>query len=334
LDQLTAQSAKIAPIAQAVIDGRQVDREEALYLLQVPPEKRYELFYWANHIRQHYFGPKISLCAIVSARTAGCPEDCRFCAQSAHYSTNIIPHFCELDELLAAARAAQELQAHSFGIVTSGRRLSDADFERLSPVFSTIAQEGKIECCASLGFLSAQQAQYLYALGVRRYNHNLETSRNYFPQIVSTHTYDDRIATIRAAQKAGLHVCCGGIIGMGESPADRVDLALALRDLDVDSVPINFLHPIPGTPMEKYPILAPMTALQTIAMFRFVLPEKQIKIAGGREKCLRDLQSWMFFAGANATMIGNYLTTKGRSAADDFQMLADLELEPNKSKAP
>ena len=334
MDQLTLQNTRIAQIAQAILDGLPLDRAEALYLLQVTPEDRWELFHWANRIRLRCFGPDISLCAIASARTAGCSEDCRLCAQSTHYSTDITPQTTTPQELLVAARTAQKQQAHSFGIVAGGRRLSEKDFERLGPVFSTIAQEGQIECCASLGFLSEQQAEQLYALGVRRYNHNLETSRNFFPRIVSTHTYDDRVNTIRAAQKAGLRICCGGIIGMGESPADRVDLALALRDLGVDSVPVNFLHPIPGTPLENIPVLAPLMALQTISMFRFVLPDKQIKIAGGREKCLRDLQSWIFYAGASATMIGNYLTTQGRSAEDDFQMLAELELElkqPNHS---
>jgi biotin synthase len=160
----------------------------------------------------------------------------------------------------------------------------------------------------------------------RPYNHNLETSRRFFNQIVTTHSYDDRIATVLAAKQAGLEVCCGGIIGMGETLEDRVDLALELRKLEVDSVPLNFLNPIAGTPLEDQEPLAPMEALQTIAVFRFILPDKQIKIAGGRENCLRDLQSWMFYAGASSTMIGNYLTTKGRSPDDDFQMLADLEL--------
>jgi biotin synthase len=327
LDQLTEQTTRIAPIAQAVLEGRMLGRDDALYLLQAPPQHRWELFYWANRIRLQCFGPGISLCAIASAHTAGCSQDCRFCAQSSHYPTRLEPHTTSPEQLLAAARAAQKQGAHSFGIVSSGHHLDDSELEPLARVISNIAREENIECCVSLGCLSPDQAQRLYDLGVRKYNHNLETSRNFFPRVVTTHSYDDRINTVKAAQKAGMRLCCGGIIGLGESLADRVDLAFTLRELNVDTVPINFLNPIPGTPLENLAVLAPMTALQTIAMFRFVLPDKQIKIAGGREKCLRDLQSWMFYAGASATMIGNYLTTEGRSAADDFKMLADLELE-------
>jgi biotin synthase len=185
---------------------------------------------------------------------------------------------------------------------------------------------GHTACGASLGTLTAEQARRLAAAGVRNYNHNLETSRRFFPQVVSTHGYDERIATVKAAHAAGMRVCCGGIIGLGESLADRVELALTLRELPVESVPLNFLNPIPGTPFEHNPPLAPLEALQTVAMFRFVLPERQIKIAGGRESCLRDLQSWMFYAGADSCMVGNYLTTRGRDLAADMRMLADLDL--------
>jgi len=323
---MTTRTSKIADLAHAVIDGHPIDRDDALYLIHLPPEKRYELFYWANEIRLHCCGPEISLCAIASARTARCPEDCRFCAQSAHYQTGAKPHIATNEELLTAAEQAKKLAAHSFGIVASGRDADDNDIDRLEPVFRRIAQYEQLQCCASLGCLTLEQAQRLHALGVRRYNHNLETSRRFFAQIVSTHNYDDRLDTIKNAKNAGLQICSGGIIGMGESPEDRIDLALTLRELDVDVIPLNFLNRITGTPLLGLSPVPPMTLLLTISVFRVILQNKPIKIAGGRENALRDLQSWIFFTGATGAMIGNYLTTTGRPHDEDLQMLKDLEL--------
>jgi len=331
LEQITLQTSKITQLAQAVLEGARINRDEALFLLKANDQQRYELFYWANRIRLECLGPDISLCAIASAQTAGCTEDCRFCAQSLHYHTNIESQTAEAEQLIAAAQNAKNQGAHSFGIVASGHRLTDDDMHRYKRVVTSITNDIDMRCCASLGCLTDEKAQQLYAMGVRRYNHNLETSENFFPQVVTTHSYAERVATVRAAQKAGMEVCCGGIIGMGESKQDRVDLALKLRELDVDMAPLNFLHPIAGTPFADLPVLEPMETLQTIAMFRFVLPDKQIKVAGGREKCLRDLQSWMFFAGASATIIGNYLTTPGRSVEDDMQMLTDLGMKWKKN---
>ena len=327
MKQITLQPSKITQLAQAVLQGARINRDEALFLLEANQQQRFELFYWANHIRLQCLGPKVSLCAIASAQTAGCSEDCRFCAQSLHYHTNIKSQTTDAEQLITAAQNAKNQGAHSFGIVASGHRLTDDDMHRYRQVITSITKDVEMGCCASLGCLTDEQAHQLYEMGVRRYNHNLETSENYFPQVVTTHSFAERIATVQAAQKAGMEVCCGGIIGMGESKQDRVELVLKLRELDVDMTPLNFLHPIAGTPFADLPVLEPMEALQTIAMFRFVLPDKQIKIAGGREKCLRDLQSWMFFAGASATIIGNYLTTQGRSVEDDMQMLADLGMK-------
>ena len=203
--------------------------------------------------------------------------------------------------------------------------------ERLGPVFEAAA--GQSVCCASLGCLTEAQARQLYAKGVRRYNHNLETSREFFGRVVTTHSYEQRLATVRAAQAAGMQVCCGGILGMGEGLEDRVSLAFEVRDLGVDSVPINFLHAIEGTPLGEQGALRPMEALQSVAMFRFVLPDRQIKVAGGRTRVLRDLQSWVFYAGASSVMVGDYLTTRGRPLEADFAMLADLEVQPAKGGA-
>jgi len=313
-------------LAQAVLAGKAISREEALCLLELTGDDRYDLFYWANRIRQERAGQAISLCCIASARTGRCSEDCRFCAQSGHYQTTMESRQMSLQELQAAAESARKIGAHSFGIVSSGYGPTEKELDRLEEVFQCISQMGNLQCCASLGCLNEQQARRLRAMGVQRCHHNLETSRRFFPQIVSTHSYEERLATIQAAKTAGMEVCSGGIFGMGEKLEDRVDLAFTLRELDVDCVPINFLNPIPATPLETAEPLPPLAALQIIAMFRFVLPDKQIEVAGGREKCLRDLQSWVFHAGASRCMVGNYLTTAGRNLADDFQMLQDLEL--------
>jgi biotin synthase len=315
-------------MAQTVLGGRTLDARDALYLLEVEGNDRYDLLYWANRIRLERYGEEISLCCIASARTGLCSEDCRFCSQSSRYDTAIESQETSGEQLLAAAEQAKKIGAHRFGIVASGQRPSKVLQERLEKVLGQIEGIANLECCASLGCLDTAQAHELYELGVRRYNHNLETSRRFFPQVVTTHSYGDRINTVKAVQEAGMKVCCGGIIGLGESREDRAELAMTLRELDVDGVPINVLHPIAGTPFGGNPPLPPMTVLQTIAMFRFILPDKDIKIAGGRIRNLRDLQSWVFFAGASSCMIGNYLTTPGRSLEEDYQMLRDLELIP------
>lgn len=307
--------------------GRSISPDQALSLLQLQGQQRHELFLWANQIRIQCLGPEISLCAIASARTANCPEDCCFCAQSTRYQTNVQPNTADPVDLLGAADFAAKLGVNSFGLVTSGKTPTDKEIDRLAETIREIFCRHNLQCCASLGCLDDRQARRLYQLGVRRYNHNLETSRRFFPSIVSTHSYEDRIKTVQVAKQAGLKVCCGGIFGLGENLQDRVDLAFTLRELEVDTVPVNFLNPIAGTPLADRPLVKPMEALQIIAMLRFVLPDKQIKVAGGREVTLRDMQSWMFFAGASSTMVGNYLTTQGRRAEDDFQMLADLELD-------
>lgn len=325
MDTLTS-TTRIAQLAQKVLSRDSIDHDDAIELLELKGDQRYDLFYWANRIRLEFLGPEISLCGIVSARTGSCSEDCRFCCQSAHYNTNIQSQTAPTQQIVRACNQAIDDGAHCFGIVSSGRSVSDDNIKQLAPAITKITSDNRINCSASLGCITEKQAQNLYDLGLRSYHHNLETSRRFFPQIVSTHNYDQRIATIEAAKRAGLKICSGGIIGLGETLDDRVDLAITLRELQVDSVPINFLMPIEGTPLAKNEVIRPLTALQTIAMFRFVLPDRQIKIAGGREQCLGDLQSWMFYAGASGTMIGNYLTAPGRSQQADLKMFADLEM--------
>src|SRR4051794_27706269 len=315
-------------MAERVLAGNLLDRADADHLAAVSGDDVYDLFYWANRIRIHFVGRDVKFCAIVAAKVGGCSEDCKFCAQSEHYSTPIDSQSkLTDDQVLQSATHAADVGADSFGIVNSGRGPTRAELEDwLKPLMIKIAREGKTRACATLGALTPETAKFLYDCGIRRINHNLETSQRHYPNIVSTHPFAERINTLKVAKEAGLSLCSGGIFGMGEDWTDRIDMALTLRDLGVDVVPINFLNAIHGTPLEDQPKLSPMECLKIISIYRFLLPDKELKVAGGREVCLRDLQSWIFFAGGDSTMIGNYLTTYGRSPEMDHQMVRDLGL--------
>ncbi|MDY6914153.1 MAG: biotin synthase BioB [Planctomycetota bacterium] len=287
--------------------------------------------HWACRVRRHHFGNAVKLCSIVAGKLGACSEDCKWCAQSGSRLG------CEadqskrtsMDDISAAAGEAAAVGAGSFGIVNSGRRPAERDLIEVEKAAERIRCElgCGIRLCASVGELTVQQAGRLKAAGVSRYNHNLETSRRMYGRMVSTHGYEDRLRTLAAVREAGLSLCCGGIFGLGETWADRVEMALTLRDqVRPDVVPLNFLHPIPGTALQDVEPPAPMEILTIIAVFRMVLPTVDLKIAGGREANLRDLQSWMFYAGATSCLIGNYLTTCGRPADDDLCMIADLGL--------
>ena len=316
---------RIEQIARAVLCGHQVTREEARELAQVSGDDLYDLFFWANKIRIKFVGRHVKFCSIVAAKVGNCSEDCGYCSQSKHYKTHVSPAKLTTEEMTGAMEQALSNGANSFGIVNSGKGPTDAELDWLEPFYKNAVENGKIRPCATLGELSPEHAQRLKGMGVLRINHNLETSRRNYPNVVKTHTYEDRVNTIKVAKAAGLSVCSGGIFGMGEDWEDRIDMGLSLRELGADVVPINFLNAIVGTPMYgRQPDLEPMQALQIIAVYRFMLPEKELKIAGGREKILRDMQSWIFFAGGSSFLIGNYLTTFGRSAQQDHQMLADL----------
>jgi len=319
---------RIAEFAQHVLAGKALDREQAAFLTTLDGDDLYDLFYWANRIRIHHIGRDITFCAIVAAKVGSCSEDCKFCSQSAHYRTAVRGQQKLTDQqILQSAVHAAEVGADSFGIVNSGRAPTRRELEDwLAPIMVRIASEGKTRACATLGALTPETARFLYDCGIRRINHNLETSERFYPSIVSTHPFSERINTLRTAKAAGLSLCSGGIFGLGETWEDRVDMILTLRELDVDVMPINFLNPIAGTPLGDRDKLPPMECLKIIAIARFMLPGKSLKVAGGREVCLRDLQSWMFFAGASSTMIGNYLTTYGRSPEMDHQMVRDLGL--------
>lgn len=266
-------------------------------------------------------------CGVINAKSGRCPENCAFCAQSAHYETGA-PVFPLVDED-AVLRKAQELAdagARRFGIVTSGTAPSDADMDALYRMVRRIRQEVPIVVCASLGMLTPDRARSLKQAGLGRYHHNLETSAGHFSAICSTHTYEQDLESVRAAQAAGLETCSGGIFGLGETWDQRIELSLTLRELDVDSIPVNFLNPIPGTPLEHQPVLRPAEALRILVILRFMHPNRDILVCGGRNVALRDWDAWLFAAGANGLMTGNYLTTTGSTYDRDNAMLRELGL--------
>jgi biotin synthase len=318
----------IQEIADRLIQGGTLSSDESLQLAQLAGTDLFDLFTAASRIKVHFIGNKVFLCSIINAKSGRCAENCSFCAQSVHHTTDA-PVFPLVDEdrMVAGAVEAEKAGSTCYGIVTSGTSISrGAELERIIDAVKRIRQQTNITPSCSLGILDYDVACALKEAGVTTYHHNLETARSFFANVCTTHEYDDDVATVIAAKKAGLKVCCGGIFGLGETPAQRVELAFTLKELDVDSVPLNFLNPIEGTRLAGAKLITPLECLHTIALFRLILPDKKISVCGGRETNLRDLQSWMFFAGASGTMIGNYLTTSGRSAADDWQMLEDLGL--------
>jgi len=320
---------RVARLAAGPMDGQGLGRDQALELLSLAEQDLQAVLYHADRIRRRHRGDVVQLCAIVAAKVGRCGEDCAWCSQSARHHVRVDAHelFPEGDLLRRAGDAANH-GATSFGLVSSGARPAPDEIDRLCGVIGQLRQRGQVSPCVSLGMVDEVAARRLADAGCRRYNHNLETSREHFAKVVTTHTYEDRLATARAVKASGMELCCGGLFGIGERPEDRVDLALEVRALGADTVPVNFLNPIRGTPLEAAQQLSSRDCLAIIAMMRFVLPTRCIKVAGGREVNLRDLQSWMFAAGADGCIVGDYLTTSGRSAADDLQMIADLGLRP------
>jgi len=324
----------VESLAARVRTGRPADRDDALQLLEAARVNPWPVLAAADDLRRHFRGSRIHLCGIAAVKLGRCGEDCRWCAQSAHWHAGVEPRgLLPTGDLVRAAREAAGNRASSFGLVTSGSRLSDAERALVVEAARAIGRETGLEVCGSFGALDREAAAALREAGFRRYNHNLETSARHFPNVCTTHTYEDRLRTARAVREAGLALCSGGIFGVGEAGEDRVDVAVAVRDLGAAVVPLNFLDAIPGTPLGVAKPLAPLEILATVAMFRFVLPDRTIKLAGGRERNLRNLQALMFFAGADACLVGNYLTTTGRPAEEDLAMLRDLGLEPAADRA-
>ncbi|HSW47370.1 MAG TPA: biotin synthase BioB [Phycisphaerae bacterium] len=316
-------------LTRQVLNGTMLSRAQAESIIeQVTDDHLLDLCCGASRIRDHYLGREVRCCSIAAAKVGKCSEDCAFCSQSAHYETHVPGQsVLQAEEVVRASREAVANGALCFGIVNSGLGPTDAEIEAWGPTFQQIAEEGHIGVGASMGVLNERQARRLAELGVRRYNHNLQTSRRHFPNIIGTHGYDDRLATLRHLKAAGVELCTGALFGMGETWADRLDLAFELRELDPVVVPVNFLIPIPGTPLDNLPPLSPNECLMILAVYRFLLPHQLITVAGGRETQLRDMQSWIFAAGATGFLVGNYLTTCGRAAETDHRMVLDLGLE-------
>lgn len=325
-------NSKIAKFAKIVLSDGLLTMVQIENLATESKNNTYDLLYWANQIRIEYFANKIKVCSIVPGRLGGCDQDCTFCAQSARYNTHISkkPKTLSDKEIYKVALKTKQNGVPNFGIVYSGKAITEKELKRIEKLITRIKSELNLDICASLGMLNPDQAKRLADAGLSRYNHNLETSHRHFSQIVTTHNYSDRVKTIEAAKQAGLGICAGGIFGIGESDTDRIDMALELRRLAPDTIPMNFLHPIEGTPLGNIQTLNPLEILRIIALYRFILPQTNLKIAGGRVLNLRDLQSWIFYAGATSILSGNYLTTAGRPVKDDIQMIKDLNLEPQK----
>ena len=311
-------------IAERIIDGERLKPEDDLnFLLTTPLEK---LQAGARLIQRHFCGRHIDLCTIINGKSGRCGEDCKYCAQSARHHTGIDEYdFLPTEKILEVALADEQAGANRFSIVTSGRALSGKSFERAIETYKVLHTRLKLELCASHGILTAEQLQRLRAAGVKRYHHNLETSRRFFPHICTTHTYDERIKTIKLAKAAGLEVCSGGIIGMGETWQDRIDLAFEVAALEIKSIPINILTPIKGTPLENLPLLTPEDILRTIAIFRYINPTANVRFAAGR-KFLPDNGASAFLHGASAAITGNMLTTPNNNIEADLKLLNELGL--------
>ena len=308
-------------IEKKVLGGGKISREEALFIASLSGQDILDLFASASRIREHFRGNTVDLCAIINAKSGACSEDCAYCAQSAK-STAEIKTFPLVDKerVLGKAREAKEGGAKRFCIVTSGKKTSVTDLEKIAEMVCAVRKLGLLPC-ATLGLLSGEDLLQLKEAGLERYHNNLETSERFFPAICTTHTYQDKLKTIREVKSTGLSLCSGGIFGLGETWEDRIDMALALREIDPDSVPVNFLTPVKGTRLGLNKILDPFDALKIISLYRFILPDKEIRVCGGRLQTLGEFHAFIFPAGADGLLTGNYLTTLGRNFEDDLKLI-------------
>ena len=314
-------SMNILQLADEIIDGRRLLRGEDLsYFITCDYDALCE---GADKIRKHFVGDKVDLCSIVNGRSGKCPEDCKYCAQSAHYHTDCnVYDFLSEEELLEACKLNEREGVDRFSIVTAGRNLSGEEFEKALSAFKRMKEECDIELCASMGFLNREQFRRLKEIGVDRYHHNIETSKRFFSHICTTHTYEQKFATLNVLKEEGMRICSGGIIGMGETWEDRIDMAISLSEVSVDSIPLNALMPIKGTPLEKQERLTEEDIVRTVAIFRYINPTAHIRLAAGRALMENDGKK-AFEAGASATITGNLLTTAANATIrSDREMLS------------
>jgi biotin synthase len=314
-------------LADRVLEGYQLTADDALAILAAPDHELLDLLAAAYRVRRRYFANTVQLYFLMNAKSGLCPEDCHYCSQS-KISEAEIPRYNLLnrEQLLAGAAVAAERQAKTYCIVISARGPNEREIASVEQIVPEIKQRYGLDICACLGLLTPAQAERLAACGVNRVNHNLNTSAERYGDICTTHTYQDRVNTLRAVREAGMELCSGGIIGMGEQPRDVVSMAIELRELGVESIPVNFLNPIEGTPLAGQSELTPNYCLKVLAMFRLVNPSRELRIAGGREIHLRSLQPLGLYA-ANSIFVGDYLTTKGQLPEADYAMLRDLGFE-------
>jgi biotin synthase len=323
-----AERTVIATAEKVLLDERRLLRSDELTALAALPDGAVmALASLAHQVRLAWCGPDVEIEGILSAKTGGCPEDCHFCSQSSRFDTPVkATPFLDTAEVLAAARETAALGASEFCIVLAVRGPDERTLPRILELVPVIRAETGLNVAVSAGILTPDQAKRLADGGVHRYNHNVETARSYFPSIVTTHTWDERADTCRLVRDNGMELCCGALIGMGETDTQRVELLTQLQALEPTEVPLNFLNPRPGTPLGDRPVVGAWEAVRWIALFRLALPSVILRYAGGREVTLRDLQAIGMTAGINALIVGNYLTTLGRSADEDLQMLSDLRM--------
>jgi biotin synthase len=323
----TSDRARFHRLADRVLEGHQVTRDEALDLLSSDDDELLDLMSAAFRLRQRHFGKSVQLYFLMNAKSGLCPEDCHYCSQS-KVSEAPVPKYniLQRDKLLAAAEVAAKRQAKTYCLVISARGPNEREMKAVEEIVPEIKAKYGLHICACLGLLTEEQAARLKACGVDRVNHNLNTSESHYGNICTTHTYADRVQTLRRVRNAGLELCSGGIIGMGESHDDIVSMAMELRDLQTESIPINFLNSIEGTPFQEVDELSPQDCLRALAMFRFVNPASELRISGGREIKLRSLQALGLYA-ANSMFVGDYLTTSGQAPEADYQMVRDLGFE-------
>jgi biotin synthase len=318
----------VVEVAREQVLGRGVglSEEQALACLQLPDERLPELLELAHEVRLAHCGPEVEVEGIVSLKTGGCPEDCHFCSQSGLFPSPVRAAWLDIPSLVKAAVETRATGATEFCIVAAVRGPDDKLMAQVREGVKAIREAVDIQVACSLGMLTQQQVDDLAAMGVHRYNHNLETARSHFPQVVTTHTWEERFSTLQMVREAGMEVCCGGILGMGETLEQRAEFAAQLAALEPDEVPLNFLNPRPGTPFGDLPVMDANDALRAIAVFRLVLPRTILRFAGGREITLGDLAKDGMLGGINAVIVGNYLTTLGRPATEDLDMLTDLQM--------
>ncbi len=318
-------------IARRLVNGERLQPTDDLEIFLTTPLD--ELQAGARLIKEKFFGNRVDLCTIINGKSGRCSENCKYCAQSARHHTGVDEYdFLSAEKILRVASADERAGANRFAIVTSGRSLDGKNFERAIDTYKILRDKLKIDLCASHGILTAEQLQRLKAAGVNRYHHNLETSRRFFPEICTTHTYDDRIKTIKLAQKVGLEVCSGGIVGMGETWQDRFDLAFEFAALKIESIPVNVLMAIPGTALENLKPLPAEEILRTIAIFRYINPTADVRLAAGR-KFLADDGASALLHGASAAITGNMLTTTSNNIYSDLKLLQSLGLRPTQTQA-